>query len=88
MTPDEPLFAAFAGAVCQAIVANIIEMHAAFVVLEQHGLLSALEIENAKNQAPPELAQRLIREVQADVMKTMHEQYQILLAGQKGPTIQ
>jgi hypothetical protein len=85
MTPNEALFSAFAAAICQAIVGNVIEMRAALLVLEQRGLLSGSEIENAKKQAPPELVASLTQELHITVMKTMQEQYQNLLAGSIGP---
>jgi 5,10-methenyltetrahydromethanopterin hydrogenase len=85
MTSDEALFSALAAAVCQAIVANIIEMRSALTVLVQRGLISGSEIESAKQQAPPELVRRLQEELHKQVMKTMQEQYQAFLAGPKGP---
>lgn len=85
MTPDEPLFAAFSMAICQAVVGNLIEIRAGLNVLVQRGLLSAHDIENSKQQMPSELARSLEEEIYTAVMKTMQEQYLKLLSGPKGP---
>ncbi|MEP7353703.1 MAG: hypothetical protein ABI824_10770 [Acidobacteriota bacterium] len=80
MNSDDERFAAFAAAVCQALVGNVIETRAALNVLVRRGLLSGPEIEESKRQVPPELVQKLQAEVQMQVMTTMKN----ILAGHSG----
>jgi hypothetical protein len=78
MNAKDPLFAAFAAAVCRAISANIIETRAALKVLVDRELLSDAQIAEAKKQMSFDLAYRIASDLEAQVMTTMKEEYQKL----------
>jgi hypothetical protein len=73
MLSDDERFAAFAAAVCDIIVANIIEVRAVAMVLEKRGLISTAEIQSAIDQAPPSFVEALRSDANTKVMKAMKE---------------
>ena len=79
ITPADAMVAALLGSVCDVVAAYVLETRAIVHGLEQKGIFSFSEWQEAKAKIPPETVSQVAAQLHGEMQKRIAQRYQEIL---------